>query len=647
LALAAAVGLGLVFPTGTRSAVHSVGLSADHGAQHPETEAEHVAAVDERATEIDVELAWLADPATFPYHLGARLEGNALHARGFVQSKAAHDRALQLAREHCPLEVIDQLQIYPSMVIPVMSPLPAPIPSEAEAALQEALPSQPGSFRVTCLPSGQVTVTGTIPSLEGKLAASQRLRQLPGCTAVVNQLYVGPAPTTASAPRPDPGQAHKMPSGPTLVEEAGPTWVPASHWQPVNSVPPLPDSPSPVSGPLVPTAPAQTTTKPDLVPNAPLLARLKARMESVCASGATDVHLVPLTGRSLLVQFKVRDDAEAARLAEKILTMPELANYHLDLDVKVAEPPTSPVPPGWRSPVTRTGPSAVPAPPATTNTANNPLPASPPPPVPEIRKAEAAPAVTPYMPSQGVPTITKTDLFSSLSNQPVDGIVYVMPEYQKPKPQPAVTPAAPPPAKLQEEVESVCGSNAKNLHLVVRSPNKVSIGFTAPSEAEGERLALLVMNMPQLSAYHVDLDVKVAGAAAKANDGSYLTTGNIQLTTAAPASPVVASTKAARQPSENPGQSGVYETTGVIVIAEPAPTPPAQAPMVAPALLQERVASTCGSRAEARVLVRSATNVLVQLKAQDAAEAERLTAALLRLPELGPYQVDVDVKLAQ
>ena len=85
------------------------------------------------------------------------------------------------------------------------------------------------------------------------------------------------------------------------------------------------------------------------------------------------------------------------------------------------------------------------------------------------------------------------------------------------------------------------------------------------------------------------------------------------------------------------------ETSGVVVVTEtgPAPTPP---PLALP-VLQTAVERVCGKRANVHLVSRSASNLLVQFKAQDAGEAERLTNAILTLPELMPYRVDVDVRL--
>src|SRR5207302_262388 len=48
-----------------------------------------------RKAEIDVELAWLADPVTFPYYLEAQADATTLTVRGYVPDPAVRDHALK------------------------------------------------------------------------------------------------------------------------------------------------------------------------------------------------------------------------------------------------------------------------------------------------------------------------------------------------------------------------------------------------------------------------------------------------------------------------------------------------------------------------------------------------------------------------
>src|SRR5438552_388836 len=63
-----------------------------------------------RLREILVELAWLADPSTFPCLLEAHMASTSLQVKGRVPNRAVHERALQIARLHCPMTVADGLR---------------------------------------------------------------------------------------------------------------------------------------------------------------------------------------------------------------------------------------------------------------------------------------------------------------------------------------------------------------------------------------------------------------------------------------------------------------------------------------------------------------------------------------------------------
>src|SRR5262245_54596517 len=133
----------------------------------------------DRPLEIRVELAWLDDPQTFPCQLAAHVTPEGLEVRGFVPSIPIHDRALRLARQYCPLPVIDQLHIHGS-VAEHRTPTKAEHLQHAIAgALKAAFAQQVAMMHVTCNDQGQVTLTGSVGSAEDKLAVSQQLRRIP------------------------------------------------------------------------------------------------------------------------------------------------------------------------------------------------------------------------------------------------------------------------------------------------------------------------------------------------------------------------------------------------------------------------------------------------------------------------------------
>src|SRR5262245_48834072 len=92
------------------AAAGSLGLAAPAAAQTTPAPGQPPAwATSRRATEIEVELAWLADPVTCPCPLTAHVTGPTLEVRGSVPSMFARAQALKLARERSQLAVIDSL----------------------------------------------------------------------------------------------------------------------------------------------------------------------------------------------------------------------------------------------------------------------------------------------------------------------------------------------------------------------------------------------------------------------------------------------------------------------------------------------------------------------------------------------------------
>src|ERR1700730_10744903 len=51
-----------------------------------------------RVTEVNVEVAWLADPVTFPYYLEAHATDSHLEVRGYVPNKSVREHAVRIAQ---------------------------------------------------------------------------------------------------------------------------------------------------------------------------------------------------------------------------------------------------------------------------------------------------------------------------------------------------------------------------------------------------------------------------------------------------------------------------------------------------------------------------------------------------------------------
>src|SRR5690349_11934263 len=64
-----------------------------------------------RLDEMKVELALLADTATFPYYLSSRVAGANLEVRGYVPNAMVRQRVLDIARRTTTLRVVDGLEL--------------------------------------------------------------------------------------------------------------------------------------------------------------------------------------------------------------------------------------------------------------------------------------------------------------------------------------------------------------------------------------------------------------------------------------------------------------------------------------------------------------------------------------------------------
>ncbi len=143
-----------------------------------------------RLSALKVELAWLSDPATFPFPLQACPASAGLEVCGFVPDLATKNTALRLARAHTDLTVVDGIALDPSLL-----GRPA---AHDEVALRlaalEVLRSCRASagLEVRAAVGGRVQVFGSVRSVEEKRNVSRMLLQALGCTHVVNCLTVVP-----------------------------------------------------------------------------------------------------------------------------------------------------------------------------------------------------------------------------------------------------------------------------------------------------------------------------------------------------------------------------------------------------------------------------------------------------------------------
>ncbi len=184
----------------------------------------------QRVTEILIELAWLADPATFPYFLEARAEGTRVEIHGTVPNRQVRERAVFLARLHGSTNVVDALRENPALAARAEAGSAEQLHRAAVTALRQSFPLRGPHLQIQCGADGKVQVFGYVQSFEEKLAVSQALRRLHGCTAAANRLDVatpnpvktvpsGPGATTPQNAIPQSNQPVIPPTGPRTRPE--------------------------------------------------------------------------------------------------------------------------------------------------------------------------------------------------------------------------------------------------------------------------------------------------------------------------------------------------------------------------------------------------------------------------------------------
>jgi osmotically-inducible protein OsmY len=146
-----------------------------------------------RLQEMRIELAWLADAAVFPYPLTAQVTGDKVEVLGTVPNDLVRQRALLIAREHTALKVLDSLQVKATWVSHMQQLKPELVQNAARELLTRSLGSSAQKIQVRVDPAGQVTLTGSVGSVEEQVAVSRLFRRLAGCVSVTNHLLIAPA----------------------------------------------------------------------------------------------------------------------------------------------------------------------------------------------------------------------------------------------------------------------------------------------------------------------------------------------------------------------------------------------------------------------------------------------------------------------
>jgi BON domain len=312
-----------------------------------------------RVTEVNVEVAWLADPITFPYYLEAHAASTQLEVRGYVPNKAVRDHALRIAQVYSSLPVVDSIKEHPSLLVrPGQMSVPQ-LQNSVQSSLRAALPKQSAQLKVEIGNDGKVFVAGPVTNHEEKMAVSHALRRLHGCTSVQNLTTL---PELAQNPPPDKTPIVKTSSGP--AENKSKSWFSwpfsKSHVT-TKDEPPLLDSKPNLIPPKVVVEAKKPTEGPILIPNLPeprdpiknepavvkvdvpaktpalSVAEMQKRVQAACPK-AKGVEVQYLTTSEVRITLELQAESDLSPTADRVFAMPELQGYKTDLQFKIGTP---------------------------------------------------------------------------------------------------------------------------------------------------------------------------------------------------------------------------------------------------------------------------------------------------------------------
>jgi len=138
---------------------------------------------------VDIQIAWLGDPALLSCNLVAKVTSEGIELAGFVPNEAMRQKAVQVAKSACEYKVINRLQVQAHMPIPSPKPaVPAELAYSASMILAETLGDKVMGIRIVSPSNGRVDISGNVPSADDKLLISKTLKKVNGCTQIVNKV---------------------------------------------------------------------------------------------------------------------------------------------------------------------------------------------------------------------------------------------------------------------------------------------------------------------------------------------------------------------------------------------------------------------------------------------------------------------------
>jgi hypothetical protein len=511
-----------------------------------------------RVLEMQVALAWLADPVASPCRLEARTVGGSLEVRGEVPDEAALGHALQLARVESGMQVVSKLQINPRLRAPAGRKTQDVLHRDAFNALRQGFPDLAPAITVSTLADGQIVLKGTVQFFEDKLAISRHLRQATTCSCIMNQLQVLAEPPEGLA------QGSWRAAAPTLLP---PEALQPQSVQPVAHMP-HPETAPPASAAHAPHSSVDTTA----AGGSSSALRVSARRSeepssppSAVQAAAPSLHPAPEkqsataanpTAKPLVYRTKWRrmDPSEIAlpKNVAPVVVPNESASAKMPVAPATPPKPTQTIlrviPGPNEDPDTHSGGTAVTK--AETAPAPKQLPQLRPNSIQTVASAADSPGARSQQPimhaanSPPAPMPAARPPASSVAKKDAyvsEGVIFVASAVkpasssapakgEKPplpfKPRPYVTNGVilfgesaneervhPNPAlaalqnHLQQRIAAVCGKSSKDIEVTAVSETEVAVRVKAYSTLEGEELSNRIFQLPELGPCQVSLDV--------------------------------------------------------------------------------------------------------------------------------------------
>jgi osmotically-inducible protein OsmY len=278
----------------------------------------------DRLTEMKVELAWLANPATAPYPIELRVTGNVLSMRGFVPDQQVRVQAVKTAREASGMRVVDELKTSKRVLSYAVTRPDEAVLHDVVETLRKSLPHLDRRVNVTGWKNGQVVVEGAVATIDDKLAVSRCLHRASGCKCVVNKLQILSRPEENSFAPPARAAVRSTP----VIQVSA-----SKQPQTLSSVTPPPVRPVMIKD-AIPANDFVSKAAPQVGSDLPALQeRVQRHIASACGKSLGDVNVTAASSNYLNVRVTAHSHQEADALATKIFALAELEPYQVALDV--------------------------------------------------------------------------------------------------------------------------------------------------------------------------------------------------------------------------------------------------------------------------------------------------------------------------